>query len=43
MTEGEISEPYVRLAFQYKTLIDTLLSKRIIRYRSPQYIEREVL
>jgi len=30
MTEKEISELYIRLAFQYESAIDTLLAKRLI-------------
>ena len=30
MTEKEISELYVRLAFQYESAIDTLLTKKLI-------------
>ena len=30
MTEKEISELYIRLAFQYESAIDTLLTKELI-------------
>ena len=36
MTEKEISELYVRLAFQYESAIDTLLTKGLMSPSNPQ-------
>ena len=42
MSENELHERYIRLAFQYESAMDALLT-RIGRYRSGRRRKREIL
>lgn len=43
MNENELHERYIRLAFQYESAIDALLTKGLVEYRSGRRRKREIL
>ena len=43
MNENELHERYIRLAFQYESAIDALLTKGLVDIGSGQRSKREIL